>query len=187
MALEGEQSVVAHHAAAVVGDADEAAATGFNFDADAGGAGIEGVLQQLLDDGGGAVDDLAGGDLVGNLVGENADAAHAGSRICASRCGELVQIWTPKGTGTEIARGRLTCRGTLPKSRVCGFAEGAAMDVDRISAMGGVGQEQNPAWMRGKMRRRKFAEDVEPEVEGELEAEPVEMDEEHDGVLDLMA
>jgi hypothetical protein len=50
-----------------------------------------------------------------------------------------------------------------------------------------VGQEQNPAWMRGKMRRRKFAEDVEPEVEGELEAEPVEMDEEHDGVLDLMA
>jgi hypothetical protein len=61
------------------------------------------------------------------------------------------------------------------------------MDVDRISAMGGVGQEQNPAWMRGKMRRRKFAEDVEPEVEGELEAEPVEMDEEHDGVLDLMA
>ena len=50
-----------------------------------------------------------------------------------------------------------------------------------------MGQEQNPAWTRGKMRRRNFAEDVEPEVEGELEAEPVEMDEEHDGVLDLMA
>ncbi len=62
------------------------------------------------------------------------------------------------------------------------------MDVDRISAMGGVGQEQNPAWTRGKMRRRKFAEEVEPEVEGEQgAAEPVEMDEEHDGVLDLMA
>jgi hypothetical protein len=62
------------------------------------------------------------------------------------------------------------------------------MDVDRISAMGGVGQEGNPAWTRSKMRRRKFAEEVEPEVEGEREAtEPVEMDEERDGALDLMA
>jgi hypothetical protein len=77
MAFEGEQSVVADHAAAVVGDANEAAAASLDFDADACGAGIEGVLQELLDDGGGAVDDLAGGDLVGNLVGENADTAHA--------------------------------------------------------------------------------------------------------------
>ncbi|MGD0369375.1 MAG: hypothetical protein ABSA94_18140 [Acidobacteriaceae bacterium] len=62
------------------------------------------------------------------------------------------------------------------------------MDVDRISAMGGVGQEQNPAWTRGKTRRRKFVEEVEPEVEGEREAaEPVDADEEHDGALDLMA
>jgi hypothetical protein len=53
--------------------------------------------------------------------------------------------------------------------------------------MGGVGQEQNPAWTRGKTRRRKFVEEVEPEVEGEREGELVKMDEEHDGVLDLMA
>ena len=44
MALEGEQGVVAVHALAVVGDADEAAATGFDLDADAVGAGVESVL-----------------------------------------------------------------------------------------------------------------------------------------------
>jgi len=53
--------------------------------------------------------------------------------------------------------------------------------------MGGVGQEQNPAWARSKMRRRKFTEEVEPEVEGELEARRVDADEQHEGVLDLMA
>jgi hypothetical protein len=62
------------------------------------------------------------------------------------------------------------------------------MEVDRISAMGGVGHEGNPAWTRGKMRRHKFAEEVEPEVEGEQEAAgPLDANEEHDGVLDLMA
>jgi hypothetical protein len=60
------------------------------------------------------------------------------------------------------------------------------MDVDRIAAMGGVGQEQNPSWTRAKMRRRKFAEEVEPEVV-EAEAETVEGEEGHDGMLDVMA
>ncbi len=41
VALEGEQRVVAHHAAAIVDDADELAAAAFDFDPDAGGAGIE--------------------------------------------------------------------------------------------------------------------------------------------------
>jgi len=103
--LEGEQGVVAHHAATVVGNADEAATASFDFDADAGGAGIEGVLQQLLDDGGGAVDDLAGGDLVGDLVGENADAAHAGSRIFALRCGEGLDLQRIEGKELLCARG----------------------------------------------------------------------------------
>jgi hypothetical protein len=59
------------------------------------------------------------------------------------------------------------------------------MDVDRISPMGGVGQEANPSWAREKMRRRKFTEDVEKEVESD-EAEVAAV-EEHDGVLDVMA
>ena len=76
VALEGEQGVVADHAVAVVGDADEFAAAGFDLDADAGGAGVEGVFEELFDDGGGALDDFAGGDLVRHEVGEDADAAH---------------------------------------------------------------------------------------------------------------
>ncbi len=64
------------HAVAVVGDADELAAAGFDLDADAGGSGVEGVFEEFFDDGGGALDDLAGGDLVRHEVGEDADAAH---------------------------------------------------------------------------------------------------------------
>ena len=41
-----------------------------------GGAGVERVLEQFFDDGGGALDHFAGGDLVGDLIGKNADAAH---------------------------------------------------------------------------------------------------------------
>ena len=76
VALEGEESVVLDHAVAVVGDADEFAAAGFDLDADAGGSGVEGVFEELFDDGGGALDDFAGGDLVRHEVREDADAAH---------------------------------------------------------------------------------------------------------------
>ena len=49
---------------------------GFDLDADAVGAGVERILQQFLDHGRWPVHHLAGGDLVGHLVGKNADAAH---------------------------------------------------------------------------------------------------------------
>jgi hypothetical protein len=63
------------------------------------------------------------------------------------------------------------------------------MDVDRISPMGGVGQEQNPSWTREKMRRRKFTAEVEPsESEAEEQAAAVaEVDSDHDGLLDVIA
>ena len=77
MPLEGQQRVVAAHAMPVVDDADELAATGFNLHADAGGAGVKGVLQQFLDDRCGTLDHFAGGDLVGDLVGKNSNAAHS--------------------------------------------------------------------------------------------------------------
>ena len=76
VALEAEQRVVADHAVSVIGDAEELAAAGFDVDADAGRAGVDGVFEELFDDGGGALDDLAGGDLVGDLIGEDADTAH---------------------------------------------------------------------------------------------------------------
>jgi hypothetical protein len=59
---------------AVVGDADKAAAAGLDIDANLGGAGVERVLEQFLDDGRRAFDYLAGGDFVGDVVGKNPDA-----------------------------------------------------------------------------------------------------------------
>ncbi len=79
VAFKGKHGVVAAHAVAVVGDADELSATGLDFNADAGCTGIEGVLEQLLDHRRGTIHHFAGGDLVGNLVGEDADAAHLNS------------------------------------------------------------------------------------------------------------
>ena len=76
MALEGQQGIVPVHAVTVVAYADKAAAAGFDLDADSVCAGVEGVLQQLLDDGRRALDDLAGGDLVGHLFGQQTDAVH---------------------------------------------------------------------------------------------------------------
>ena len=49
---------------AIIDDADEFAPSGFDVDLNAGGQRVEAVFEQLLDDVGGAFDDLAGGDLV---------------------------------------------------------------------------------------------------------------------------
>jgi hypothetical protein len=61
------------------------------------------------------------------------------------------------------------------------------MDVDRISGMGGVGQEQTPSWTREKMRRKKFVEEVPAEEEDEAEEATSEPDEGHDGTLNVIA
>jgi hypothetical protein len=54
--------------------------------------------------------------------------------------------------------------------------------------MGGVGQEQTPSWTREKMRRKKFTEEVSPEVEGDSEeATTAAEDDGHDGLLDVIA
>ena len=61
------------NAAAVVAHAREPHAAGLDFDLDALRAGVEAVLDQLLDDGRRPLDDLAGGDLIDEVVVENAD------------------------------------------------------------------------------------------------------------------
>jgi hypothetical protein len=68
VALKGEQSIIAVHSMAIVGDANELSATGFDFDPDSGRTGVEGVLEQFFYNGGWAVDYLTCGDLVGHLV-----------------------------------------------------------------------------------------------------------------------
>ena len=76
VALKGQQGVVAHHSAAVIGDLDELAATGFDVHANAGGTCVERVFEQFLDHRGRAFHHLSGGDLVGDVFAENVDAAH---------------------------------------------------------------------------------------------------------------
>ena len=104
----------------------------------------------------------------------------------------MVQFWTHRRSGNAIARDNLKSVGGRPKSRVCGFAgarrRAAVMDVDRISAMSGAGHEGSPLWNREKMRRRKFVEELPAEIDSEQE-EAIEAatDDEHDGVLNVMA
>ncbi len=76
MALEGQQGIVAQHAAAVVDNADQAPSAGFHFHANVGGAGIQGVFEKLFDHRSRPFHHFAGGDFVGDLVGKDADAAH---------------------------------------------------------------------------------------------------------------
>jgi len=75
VAFERQHGVVAQHAAAIVGDTDQAAAAGFDFHPDRCRARVKRVFKQLLDDGSGAFHYLARGDLIGDVVGENADSA----------------------------------------------------------------------------------------------------------------
>lgn len=63
------------------------------------------------------------------------------------------------------------------------------MEVDRVSQMGGVDQEQTPAWTRNKLRRRRFVEEPEPTEIEQQEAEAAQPSEPGDDArtLDLMA
>jgi hypothetical protein len=70
MALEGQAGIGDRHAAAVVDHLDAGAAGIDDDDIDGLGAGIDGILHQFLDDRGGALDDLAGGYLVGYAIGK---------------------------------------------------------------------------------------------------------------------
>ena len=73
VALHRQSEVVARHAGAVVGHADQPPAAGLGRHLDAPRAGVERVLHQFLDGAGGTLDHLAGGDAVDDGFGELAD------------------------------------------------------------------------------------------------------------------
>ncbi len=77
MALERELRVRARHPLAVVFDRHQLLAAEIDDDGDPRGAGVDGVLDELLDDGGGTLDDFAGGDLVGEVGRQPMDAIHS--------------------------------------------------------------------------------------------------------------
>ena len=76
MPLEGEQGIVAVHAAAIVADLDQAATAPAQLDADLGRPRVKGVLDQFLAHRRRPLDYLARGNLVRDLVCQYADAAH---------------------------------------------------------------------------------------------------------------
>jgi hypothetical protein len=75
VAREGAYGIVRVHAFTVVGDGDEADAGIFQLDAHVAGAGVERVLDQLLDHRGRPLHHLARRDLVGNLRWQHPYAA----------------------------------------------------------------------------------------------------------------
>src|SRR5208282_6563025 len=79
VALESEHGIIAHHATPVVGNLDQFFSTSFYVDLDARRTRVQRVLEQLLHHRGGPLHDFAGGDLVGNVLGKNVNAAHAES------------------------------------------------------------------------------------------------------------
>ena len=87
VALDRQGEGLGVHAVAVVGDADQAATAVVEHHVDAPGAGVDGVLDQLLDRRGGALDDLAGGDAVDRGGGQDADGGHGVSPLGVSPLG----------------------------------------------------------------------------------------------------
>ena len=75
MPVEREHRVLAPHAGAVVAHLDQRLAAVLQLDPHVARAGVERVLDQLLDHGSRALDHLARGDLVGDGVGQDGDAA----------------------------------------------------------------------------------------------------------------
>ena len=78
VALESQHGIVAQHPAAVIGNPNQSPAAVFDFDTKRFSARVQRIFEQLLDHRRWPLHDLARGDLVGNLVGKNADTAHRG-------------------------------------------------------------------------------------------------------------
>jgi hypothetical protein len=106
---EGEQRVVRMHPGAVVDDGDRVDAAGRQAYLDLPRAGVERVLDQLLHDRRGPLDDLARGDLALHLRRQDGDASHgahltrSGARPCAPPTRRRPRA-VPRGRGGREAR-----------------------------------------------------------------------------------
>jgi len=81
VAFQAEQRVIAAHAGAVVGHADEAASAGLDFQGHARGLRVERIFNEFLNDTRRPLNHLAGGDLIGDLLGKQVDAVHANGSV----------------------------------------------------------------------------------------------------------
>ena len=88
MPLDGQRQFVGRNARAVVRHADQRQPAGDRHHLDLARAGIDGVLDQLLDDAGRPLDHLTGGDPVDGLGTELPDG-HGGVSYCLHACSTL--------------------------------------------------------------------------------------------------
>ena len=77
MTDEGDAGIFRRHAAAVIGDADVRRPAVADLADHVAGSGVEGIFQQLLDNGSRALHHLTRGNQIGNMRGENIDHRHA--------------------------------------------------------------------------------------------------------------
>ena len=68
--FEGHPGICFSHAFPVVGDLDQCLAGFLNEEADIGGTGVDGVLQQFFHGAGRSLDHLPCCDLVGDVIGQ---------------------------------------------------------------------------------------------------------------------
>ena len=86
MTLDGESRILRRHPLAIVFDMNQLLAAEFHGDRDTTGTGINRILDQLLDDRGGTLDDLAGGNLIREIRRQLVNLAHAlKSSVCGGR------------------------------------------------------------------------------------------------------
>ena len=80
MPIERQHRIFSTHTSAVVADLDQDLPAVLQLDSDVLGAGVKRILHQLFDHRGRTLYHLPGGDLVGNSVWQNCDAAsHEGN------------------------------------------------------------------------------------------------------------
>src|SRR5258705_12617069 len=79
MTLDRQSRILRRHPLAIVFDMNQLLAAELHGDRDAMRAGVNRILDQLFDDGGGPLDDLAGGNLVRGIGRELMNLAHDAS------------------------------------------------------------------------------------------------------------
>jgi hypothetical protein len=73
MTFECQKGVIPNHPFAVVGNFQEPASAGLDVYHDAFRTGVNRILDQFLCNRSRSLDDFAGGNLVGNVIGKNSD------------------------------------------------------------------------------------------------------------------
>src|SRR5689334_4305803 len=91
MSLEGEQSIVAQHPAAVVGHANQPSAAALNFNTQLGRPGIQRVFDQFFDYRSRTLDNLTGRNLICDRIGEDAYSAHLDQPLIDARNSALLR------------------------------------------------------------------------------------------------